>query len=200
MIIAVTGSFSSGKSSVSNFLIQRGAIGFNADTVAHQGMEPGQECYGPIIQLFGHSIIGEDHRIDRRRLGRKVFSDTKKLQALCRIIHPYVRRKFKEETERILKSNSQGVIVLEVPLLIESGMDREVDVVVVATTTLKKQTERAIKRFGLAEWEVSRRIKQQLPLKEKAKRADFVISTSGSFDETEEQVKKLCQHLKLSLL
>ena len=197
MIVGVTGSFGSGKSTVSDFLRQRGAVVLDADKTAHQCLQVGHSCYDRIAQLFGSSKMGEDHQIDRRRLGKVVFSNVKKLKRLTQVIHPCVRQKFKEETQKILERDLEMMIVFDVPLLFESGMDREVDVIVVATTTLKKQTERAIQCFGLTEQEVLRRIHAQLSLQEKAMRADFVVSTSGSLDETKDQVEKLCQQLQL---
>jgi dephospho-CoA kinase len=197
MIVGVTGSFSSGKSTVANFLAEQGVTVLDADTAAHQMMEPGENCYQSVVKLFGDSILGEGQRIDRQLLGKIVFSDFKKLQKLNQIIHPYVKRKFKEATARILRENPRSLIVFDVPLLVESGMAGDVDWMVVVTTTVKKQIERAMERFGLAEREALRRIQAQLPLREKARRADFVISTSGTLDETKEQVEKLCQQLKL---
>lgn len=196
MILGVTGSFGSGKSTVSEFLAQKGAAVLNADAFAHQCLEPGQHCYDLILREFGKSVIEESRRIDRGKLGKKVFSDSTKLKKLCRIIHPCVKRRFRDQTRKILKTRPGALLVYDVPLLMESGMDREVDKVVVVTTTVKKQTERAIQRFGLTEREVRQRIGAQLPLQEKVKRADFVISTSGSLDETKVQVEKLCQRLK----
>ena len=195
MIIGITGGLCTGKSTVAGFLAQRGAVVLDADTIAHQAAEPGGDCYQAVVKLFGNSILGEDRRVDRRRLGRIVFSDFKKLKQLNQIIHPYVKRRFKEETVRILRENPRPLIVFDVPLLVESGMTKDVDWVVVVTATIKKQIERTMERLGLAEQEVLRRIQAQIPLREKAERADFVISTSGTLDETKEQVEKLCQKL-----
>ncbi len=195
MIIGITGGFSSGKSTVAGFLAERGAAVLDADTMAHQAAEPMGDCYRAIIKLFGDSILGEGRRIDRQLLGKIVFADFKKLRRLNQIIHPYVKRKFKEAAVRILRENPRSLIVFDVPLLVESGMMGDVDWMVVITTTVKKQIERAMERFGLAEREALRRIQAQLPLREKARRADFVISTSGTLDETKEQVEKLCQKL-----
>jgi dephospho-CoA kinase len=195
MIIGVTGGFSSGKSTVAGFLAERGAMVLDADAIAHQMMEPGENCYQAVVELFGDSILGEGQRIDRQFLGKIVFSDFKKLQRLNQIIHPYVKQKFKEAAARILMENPRSLIVFDVPLLVESGMTGDVDWMVVVTTTVKKQIERAMERFGLAEREALRRIQAQIPLREKARRADFVISTSGTLDETKKQVEKLCQKL-----
>ncbi len=195
MIIGITGGFSSGKSTVAGFLAERGAVVLDADTMAHQALVSEENCYQAVVKLFGDSILGEGRRIDRQLLGKIVFSDFKKLQRLNQIIHPYVKRKFKETTVRILRENPRSLIVFDVPLLVESGMTSDVDWMVVVTTTVKKQIERAMERFGLAEREVLRRIQAQIPSREKARRADFVISTSGTLDETKEQVEKLCQKL-----
>ncbi|MBI1976540.1 MAG: dephospho-CoA kinase, partial [Candidatus Omnitrophica bacterium] len=180
MIIGITGSLCTGKSTVAGFLAsERGAIVLDADKIAHECVQPGGPAYKAVISSFGKSIIGKDQWIDRQQLGRIVFLDPAKLRKLCRIIHPCVQRRFKEETAKFLERNSQSLLVFDVPLLIETGVDCEVDVVVVATTTIQKQTERATGRFGLSEQEALRRIQAQLPLREKAKRAHFVISTSG---------------------
>ncbi len=196
MIIGVTGGLSTGKSTVASFLaVAFGAVVLDADKIAHEYTEPGKCAYEMIVRVFGNSILGEERRIDRQLLGRIVFSDSKKLQRLNQIIHPYVKQKFKEATVRILRENSRSLIVFDVPLLVESGMTGDVDVLVVVTTTVKKQIERAMERFGFTKQEALRRIKAQLPLQEKTRRADFVISTSGTLDETKEQVEKLCQKL-----
>ena len=161
MIIGVTGGFSSGKSTVAGFLAEGGAKVLDADKIAHEFTEPGKPAYEVIVKVFGKSIIGKDQQIDRQHLGRIVFPDFKKLQRLNQIIHPYVKQEFKEATVRILKENPRSLVVFDVPLLVESGMEGDVDRVVVVTTTVKKQTERAMERFGLAEREVSRRIQAQ---------------------------------------
>lgn len=197
MVVGVTGGLSAGKSTVAGFLARRGAMVLDADTIAHQAAEPGGDCYRAIVKLFGNSILGEDSWIDRQLLGKIVFSDSGKLRQLNQIIHPYVKQKFKEAAVKILKGDPRSLIVFDVPLLIESGMTGDVDWVVVVTTTIKKQIERAMERLGLTEREVLQRIRAQFPLQEKARRADFVISTSGSLDETELQMEKLCQRLKV---
>lgn len=121
-VIGLTGMIASGKSTVSEFLRQRGIVILDADKISHQVILKGQPAFEEIILYFGADCLGADGQIDRRKLGRIVFSETEKLEVLNRIVHPRV-------TEEILRQLQQqkGVVVIDAPLLIQAGLDRLCD-------------------------------------------------------------------------
>ena len=195
MVIGVTGNLGTGKSTVSALLKEKGAMVIDADKIAHELMEPGKPAYQDIREFFGNSILREDGKIDRKQLGRQVFADKAKLKKLCNILHPLVKEECQEQLQRILKRDPKSVVVLDVPLLIESGMKQQVDWVIAVATTLENQLERSMTRLGLNKREALQRIQSQMSPLEKSKQADFVVSTSGSLDEIKVQIERLWNRL-----
>jgi len=187
LIIGITGNFGSGKSTVAAFFRKAGVKVIDADRLAHKAILPGAPCYKKVIAGFGKGILNADKQIDRKRLKELAFADKKKIKRLNRIIHPEVIRQIKTAIAKA----KEHTIVLDVPLLIESGLHRAVDQVIVVKTDLRQQVSRIKNKLSLSEPEIFRRLKFQLPLKKKVRLADFVIDNSGSLQKTREQVKMI---------
>ena len=191
IILGITGGFGSGKSTVAGFFKTFGAEVIDADKLSHECIAPGGKCYNKAIKTFGAKILKGVKKIDRVKLGRIVFDDKKLLNKLNNIIHPEV---IKVIRGRIKKSKSK-VIVLDVPLLIESGLINLADKLIVVKIKKDVQIKRVKIKTSLTESGILRRINSQIPLRVKARLADFVIDNSGTIRKTKEQAKHIWKSL-----
>lgn len=186
MIIGLTGGIASGKSTVSNYLSELGAIIIDADKIAHEIMEKGKTAYWQVIEAFGREILAENGEIDRSRLGKIVFNELEKKKILEEITHPQVIREMREKIEEYRAENK--VIVLDVPLLFEAGLDSMVDETWVVYVDRETQLQRLIARDGLSYEEANKRIQAQMSLEKKRVLADFVINNKGNIEDLKRQV------------
>ena len=184
VILGITGTFGSGKSTVANIFKSSGAELIDADKIAHRVIRPGSGIYKKIIKAFSRSILKKNKSIDRRKIAKVVFKDKKLLQKLNQIIHPEVIRIIKNQ----ICASAKGIVVLDAPLLIEAGLKGIVDKLIVVGIHKKKQIERALKKTSLSEADILKRIKAQIPLKDKIRLADFVIDNSSTIGKTRKQV------------
>ena len=184
VILGVTGTFGSGKSTVANMFKSFGAELIDADKIAHRVIRPGSEIYKKIINAFSRSILKKNKTIDRKKIAKAVFKDKKLLQKLNRIIHPEVIKIIENQ----ICASTKDIVVLDAPLLIEAGLERLVDKLIVVSIHKKKQIERALKKASLSEADILKRIKAQIPLKDKIRLADFVIDNSSTIGKTRKQV------------
>ena len=195
VIIGVTGSIGTGKTTVSGMFRRMGAVVIDADEISHQLIYPGKAAWKKVVSAFGKTVLRRDHFIDRKILGRKVFSDRRLLKKLSGIIHPLVYKEIRGKIAKIKRSDPSAIVVVDVPLLLESGGQKQVDKVIVVTAPRSIQLARACGKFGIGRSEVSRRIKAQMPLKEKVKAADFVIDNGGSLVSTAKQSRAIWKKL-----
>ncbi len=194
IILGVTGQLSTGKSTVSAILAKLGAAVINADLLAHRGMRAGGACFKKVVRLFGAGILSKG-QIDHKKLAQIVFTDLIKLKKLERIIHPFVMKATWAEIQ-VFKKAGKKVVVLDVPLLFESGMDRLTDLNVVVKTNAKVQMERVLIQGRLSRAEAKRRISCQMTMAEKALRADIVVNNNGTLKATEKQVNDIWDMIK----
>jgi len=192
IVLGVTGSFGSGKSTVARMFKAKGAAVIDADKLAHGCICPGSRAYRRIVSLFGADILNRKRTIDRARLARAVFNDIDLLRKLDSIIHPEVIRNIKHK----IKTSRSNLIVLDAPLLIEAGLCNIVDKLIVVKIGRDKQIKRIQEKLSIAGAEISKRIRCQIPLKEKVRLADFVIDNDGSIGETRKQVTQLIRRLR----
>jgi dephospho-CoA kinase len=192
LIIGLTGGFASGKSTVSRCFRDHGALVIDADLLAHRCICPGTRAYRRLLRAFGRGILRPDRRVDRRRLSGIVFSDRKLLRKLNRIVHPEVIREMRKLTLRA-KNN---LIVFDAPLLLEAGLKKNVDFLVVVKASLANQIKRAALSMGLKRQEILKRVKAQLPMAKKIRQADFVIDNNGTKKETLRQVREIMKRIQ----
>ncbi len=190
IVVGVTGSFGTGKSTVAQLLARRGAHVLNADALAHEAMAPGTAVARRLRRRFGAAVVGPDGAIHRAALARAGFASRRAWQDLCRMIHPAVIVRTRRALRAIGRRRPRAVVVLDVPLLIESGMTALVDWVVVVTAPRRVQLARlrADGRWPVAE--IRRRLRWQMPLAQKVQRADVVIDNGGSRRATAAQVRQ----------
>jgi dephospho-CoA kinase len=193
--LGLTGGIASGKSAVSAMLREMGFAVLDADALAHKLIEPGQAAYAEVLQEFGPSITDSSGRIDRSKLGAVVFADRAKLDRLNAIVHPRVAEVILSQFEVWRRSGVRDAVFVEAALIIESGIHKKLDGLVVVWCTPEQQVERLLAR-GLSETEARRRIAAQLPVEEKLRQATEKIDCSGSLEETRRQVQALAGKLR----
>lgn len=196
MIVGLTGGIATGKSLVSNELKRLGAHIIDADLIAREIVEPGKPAYKELIEAFGEGILREDKTLDRKALGRMVFSDREKLKKINSITHPKILKRIEEEISRINSGGKDAVIVVDAAVLIESGAHKSVDKVIVVYAGEDRQIERIKKRDSLSETEARCRINSQIPLKEKLRYADYVIYNDGTVEDVIKKAQELYRSLK----
>jgi dephospho-CoA kinase len=181
IVIGLTGAIGTGKSNVLQTLVSLGAEGFEADRVAHKLVEPGEVAHESVVAAFGPDILGPDGRIDRRRLGDRVFGEEGALARLESIIHPVVVEILQE---RVIASTAPAVVIEAIKLL-ESGLSRTLcDRVWVTTCSRRRQNARLAASRGMSVEQVQRRLAAQMPARLMAAQADRVIDTNGTISAT----------------
>jgi len=190
LILGLTGSIATGKSTVSLMFDDYEIPVIDADKVARQVVVPGEQAYNEIVKEFGEDILREDKMLDRKKLGSIVFADKEKRKKLNNIIHPQIRKKMLHDRDQLVEQGEKCV-VLDIPLLFESELTHFVDKVIVVYADPKIQLERLMERDESTEEEAKQRINSQMSIKEKAARADTVINNNGTKFETYEQLEKV---------
>ena len=193
--VGLTGSIASGKSTVSKMFVEMGAHLIDYDLLARDVVRPHKDAWNAIIEAFGTQILNDDLTLNRDKLARVVFSDPDRLQVLNSVTHPAVFREAERQANEIARADPNGIIIKDVPLLIETGIHRTVDKVVVVWASRENRIQRLIMR-GLTQEEALRRIDSQMPLREKVEYADFVIRNDGSLAETRKQVEEIYEALQ----
>ncbi len=191
IILGLTGSFGSGKSTVAGIFRSYGAKVIDADKIAHGLIKPGTKTYKKIINAFGRGILKRNKAISREKLAKIVFSNKRLLKRLNAIVHPEVIRIIKQK----MKTSSEKVIILDAPLLIEAGLRKMVDKLIVVRIKREKQMERICKKTGLKGPDILKRIKTQISQNVKSRFANFIIDNSATIQETEKQVKEIRRQL-----
>lgn len=195
--LGLTGGIASGKSAVAAMLRELGFSVLDADSLAHKIVEPGQRAYEEVLREFGSAITDGQGRVDRAKLGALVFADRTKLDRLNAIIHPRVAEAVLRQFDEWQREGTRDAAFVEAALLIESGIHKQLDGLVVAWCRPEQQLERLAAR-GLSEDEARRRIAAQMPVEEKLRQATERIDCSGTLQQTRRQVEALGARLHRS--
>lgn len=179
--VAITGGLSSGKSTVSRFFKEFGAVVISADEVVHQLLSPQDSTGLQVIQLIGSDIV-QNGKIDRSRIAKKVFNDPNLLHSLEKILHPAVKNELEIQYKQAVKKGLVGLFVAEIPLLFESDLGNfDTTIAVVSDTDLCRARFKQSTSYD--DDEFNKRMARQLPQKEKADRASYVIYNNGSLED-----------------
>ena len=192
LLVGLTGGIGSGKSTVAALLARHGAVILDADAFARDAVRSGSEPFGAVVRRFGEEIVGTDGELDRAQLAAIVFADREALADLEAIIHPEVRRMIADGIQSHL--DTDDVVVLVNPLLIEMGTHRDCDVVVVVSASPETQVARSVVR-GMDEADVRARLAAQLPIEERARAADVLLDKEDTLEDLEAEVAVLWKSL-----
>lgn len=195
-LVAVSGGIASGKSTIARRLAEHGAVHIDADQLARQAVELGSPGLRKIVERFGYSVLSSDGTLDRPALGRIVFEDADALAALNGIVHPEVRRLAKQRLAEISDTNPDAVVIYDVPLLVEAGVQLDWDLVVIAEAPAEVRIQRMVELRGMAAEEAAQRIVTQASDAERRAVADVVIDTGGSEAHTIAQADALWERLQ----
>jgi dephospho-CoA kinase len=190
IIVGLTGSVGTGKSTVTNFFRELGAYIIGWDELARQVTRPRLKTWKEIVEYFGKDILNDDLTINRQKLADIVFSDKEKVAKLNQIVHPEVFKEDERITNEIESLDPDALIIKDIPLLFELTRPVPVDKVVVVSASEQTQLRR-LEEKGMSREDAQRRIKSQLPLEKKIKSADFVINNDGPLEETKRQVEEI---------
>lgn len=191
--IGLTGGIGSGKSLVASQFRDLGAAIVDADVIAREVVAPGGPAYDGVVRAFGPGVVRPDGTLDRKALAERMFTDPSARRQLNALTHPHIRRRMAEEVARLAAAPGIEVIVLDIPLLLETtdGHDLGLDGIVVVNAEDDVRVARLSARDGLPEAEARRRLAAQMALRDKLARADWVIDNNGPPAETRERVRAL---------
>ncbi len=192
-VIGLTGGIASGKSTALNYLRARGAAVVDADVIARQIVAVDQPAYQLIVARFGVDIIGADRSIDRKALAALVFADDAARRDLEAITHPAIIAEMERQISRLQADGRAPFIVLDVPLLFETGLQVLCDQVWLVAVERTEQIKRLCARDGISEGDAENRIDLQMPLEEKRRLADIIIDNNGSREDLEGQLGAHCR-------
>jgi len=195
VIVGLTGSVGTGKSTVANLFKELGAYVIDWDELAREVTRPHLKAWKEIVEYFGKGILDEDLTINRQKLADIVFSDKEKVAKLNQIVHPEVFKEDERITDEIKSLDPDALIIKGIPLLFELTRPVYVDKIVVVSASEQTQLRR-LEEKGITREDARNRIKSQLPLEEKIKSADFVINNDGPLEETKKQVEEIYSSLR----
>ena len=193
LLVGLTGGIGSGKSVVARMLANRGAVVIDADELARRAVAPGSPGRARVAEAFGPSVLGPDGSVDRGRLADRVFHDEEARRTLESIVHPEVARLLAESIEPF--RGTARVVVYDVPLLVENGLQPMFDLIVVVAAPEQQRVSR-LRARGMSDEDARARMRAQLPDEEREEAADVVIRNEGSLEELERAVDALWARLE----
>jgi len=200
LIIGLTGGVASGKSTVSQALREEGAYVIDADQIARELVEPQTPVWHKLIEIFGDEILQKDGSIHRKKLAALVFSHREKRGLLNQLLHPRIKEEIERRLREIGQRDPEALVVVDAALLVETGQYRAMDWLIVVRSSEAQQIERLVQRDGISREEARQVISAQMPLEEKVKVADTVISNDGAIEQTRRMAKEVFRELKRETL
>jgi len=196
IIAGLTGGIATGKSTVSSFLGEAGAVIIDADAIARDVVIKDLPAWHEIVKTFGKDVLLPDGEIDRARLGGIIFGDSSKKEILNGIVHPRVIRKVAEQIDKIQNEIPGSIIILDVPLLIEAGMNTGLEEVILVYTPEDIQIKRLVERDKISDEEALLKIRSQMPIEKKKEFATIIIDNSGTIEETKRRALEVLNRLR----
>jgi len=195
-VIGLTGGIATGKSTVSAILKNAGAVIIDADRIARRVVKKNLPAYRQILAHFGESVLLPDGEINRAALGNLIFNDSRKKQLLNSIVHPHVQKETDRQLRYIAKKNPNALVILDIPLLLEAGMRKDLSEVIVVYAPEHIQIKRLMERDYISQEDALARIRSQMPIEKKKSLATMVIDNSGPIEDTRKQTLEILQRLK----
>ncbi|MER2112293.1 dephospho-CoA kinase [Solibacillus isronensis] len=190
MIIGLTGSIASGKSTVAKMIESYGLPIVDADVVARQVVEPGTPTLNKIAEAFGPEVIAHDGSMDRAKVGSIIFHNEEMRKTLNGIIHPAIREEMLRQRDEFISFGEKNIF-MDIPLLFESKLEHFVEKIIVVSVKKEVQLQRLMERNGFSEEEANARMATQIPVKEKEQLADAVIHNNGTLEDTAIQLQNI---------
>ncbi len=195
LIAGLTGGIASGKSTVSRMFREAGAELIDADEIAREVVKKGNPAWSKIKAHFGEEILLPDGEINRDLLGKIIFHDHSQKKELNRIVHPFVFQKMEKNIVNAESGNPNAIVILDVPLLIETGLYHNLSDIILVYIPENLQLERLIARDHISEIDAKARIRSQMPIDEKKQFVSILIDNSMSYEKTKEKVLDVFQIL-----
>jgi len=196
LIAGLTGGIASGKSTAARMFQREGAHIVDTDAISREVVEPDTPGWEEVVNAFGTAILNQDRTLNRKMLGDIVFADPGRRKDLEAILHPKIYERKEDLIRVIVKKDTQAVIVVAIPLLIEVGRQATVDRVILVYVSPQIQLERLMRRDGLSTAEAGKRIASQMPIDRKLKYAHYVINNEGSLAHTHQAVRSVFKGLR----
>ncbi len=199
LVIGVTGIMGSGKSTLSGFFAEMGAWVINTDLLARELMETSASIREKIEATFGKDSYDASGNLNRRKIASLVFKEPEALRRLNAIVHPEVIQTVRDKIRELAQQDFRGILVIDAPLIYETGLNKIMDATVVVAASEEICVKRVVARSGLTEEEVRARLKNQWPLEDKLRLADFVVWNEGTLEELKNQAVSLFETFKNQL-
>ncbi len=196
VVVGLTGGIATGKSTVAKIFEHAGAIIIDADKIARDAVEKGRPAYHEIVKQFGREVLLPDGEINRGYLADIIFNDSDKKQALNRIVHPFVLQAMAEKLEQLEKDKPDAVVILDVPLLIETGMHKDMSDLIVVYAPEHIQIQRLMARNNISETDALSRIRSQMPIEKKKNLASILIDNSDTKERTRKRTLEVYKYLR----
>ncbi|MBW2059372.1 MAG: dephospho-CoA kinase [Deltaproteobacteria bacterium] len=197
VVVALTGGIATGKTTVARMFAEQGALVIDLDRLSRLVVEPHKPAWKEVVAAFGPTVVRQDGSLDRSRLARIIFRDPAKRKRLEQIVHPRVLEEYEKRLKEILDKGAEHVVIVDIPLLMEVGMQDDFEKVIVVYIPVESQLKRLIEREGLSEEEARAWLNSQISIEEKVALADFVIDNTGSIERTRRQVRRIYKTLRM---
>lgn len=194
LVIGLTGGIATGKSTADQYFKQQGLPVIDADAIAHNIMDKGKPAWQKVIDTFGKEYLNDDQTINRKKLGELVFNNKAALEKLNEITHPLIHEDILKQIKKYSKNNK--IVIVDVPLLFETNMEKMYDQTIVITLPEDLQIQRLMQRNSLSKKAALNRIHSQMSLKEKEAKATYVVANTGTISELENKLDKLLLRIK----
>jgi len=191
-VIGLAGGIGAGKSAVANILADLGCLVVNSDDLARQALDD-PSIKKQIIAKWGDEILDEHNRIDRKQLAKRVFNDPAQREQLEAIIHPWVEARRRERFARA--DDNTPALVIDAPLVFEANLDRKCDTVIFVDAPREMRLARLAEHRGWDESELTRREAAQMPLDEKRRRSDHVVTNTGDLGELRDEIRRILKQI-----
>ncbi len=193
--IGLTGGIASGKTTTRKMFEELGAYTLDADELSHKTLHQ-EDVYQKLLKHFGSNILNKNREVDRKRLGKIVINNKKELRFLESVVHPKISEMRNAFIENVKKKDKDAVIIYDVPLLYEKKMENMFDTIIVVYVDRKTQIKRIMERNKISEEGAEKRLKLQMDIEEKKKKAQIVIDNRGTQNDTFRQVKNIWNKIK----
>lgn len=192
-IIGLTGGIASGKTTVSDYLKERGYTVLDADAYSRKTTAKNGPAIPAIKQAFGHDIVNTGGELDRKKLGSIIFNDADKRRQLNEIVHPLIRDMMNSDEQKFIE---EGHVFLDIPLLFENGLNERCDFVVTVFVDRDTQLKRLTARNNLSIEEAEARINSQMPLAEKVRMSEYRLDNNGNLEALYKQIDQFIEELE----